>query len=137
MGGAHPAGGSIALGHLIGDHGAALAADLLRFYGLDLADVLHVESALSPRRVLALAEQLPEECALVASLRGGMAHRGWTTERYLLAAITDAAQLANWQRAGGRGKRPTPIPRPQARRPGGAAALISRLVTGHRGPTGR
>ncbi|MCK2242318.1 MULTISPECIES: hypothetical protein [unclassified Crossiella] len=137
MGGAHPAGGSLALGQLITDHGAALLADLLRFYGLDLADVLRPGSGLSPRRVLALAEQLPEDSATVASLRGGPEHRGWTGDRYLLAALADAARLGNWQRGGGHGRRPQPVARPRLRRRGAAAGLISRTIAGHRARTPR
>lgn len=39
-------------------------------------------------------------------------HDAWTVDTYLLAVITDALRGANWQRGGGQGDKPTPIPRP-------------------------
>ena len=36
----------------------------------------------------------------------------WTTGDHLLAAAVDALASGNWQRGGGKGKRPKPIPRP-------------------------
>jgi len=38
--------------------------------------------------------------------------RMWRLEHYLLAAILDSLAAANWQRGGGKGKRPKPTPRP-------------------------
>ena len=36
----------------------------------------------------------------------------WTVDTHLLAGVLDALNGANFQRSGGRGKRPSPIPRP-------------------------
>ena len=36
----------------------------------------------------------------------------WTVDTHLLAGVLDALNGANFQRGGGRGKKPTPIPRP-------------------------
>ena len=36
----------------------------------------------------------------------------WGLAEHLLAVIADALHGANWQRGGGKGKRPKPIPRP-------------------------
>lgn len=36
----------------------------------------------------------------------------WTTADYLNAEIADAITWGNWQRAGGKGKKPKAIPRP-------------------------
>ena len=36
----------------------------------------------------------------------------WTVDTHLLAGVLDALNGANFQRGGGRGKRPSPIPRP-------------------------
>ena len=36
----------------------------------------------------------------------------WTVDTHLLAGVLDALNGANFQRCGGRGKKPTPIPRP-------------------------
>jgi hypothetical protein len=37
---------------------------------------------------------------------------GWTLESHLLAVVADALRGANWQRSGGKGSKPKPIPRP-------------------------
>lgn len=37
---------------------------------------------------------------------------GWETTDFLLAALVDSTQVANWQRGGGKGQRPKPIKRP-------------------------
>lgn len=37
----------------------------------------------------------------------------WTTETYLLANVVDLLQGANWQRGGGKGRKPQPVPRPR------------------------
>lgn len=39
----------------------------------------------------------------------------WGLPEQLLAAAVDALQAANWQRQGGKGTRPKPIPRPGVR----------------------
>ena len=36
----------------------------------------------------------------------------WTVDTHLLAGVLDALNGANFQRSGGRGKRPEPVPRP-------------------------
>ena len=36
----------------------------------------------------------------------------WTVDTHLLAGVLDALNGANFQRSGGRGKRPSPTPRP-------------------------
>ena len=36
----------------------------------------------------------------------------WTVDTHLLAGVLDALNGANFQRGGGRGKRPSPVPRP-------------------------
>lgn len=36
----------------------------------------------------------------------------WGVSEYLLAAVLDTLAGANWQRGGGKGKRPQPVPRP-------------------------
>lgn len=71
------------------------------------------DAPVSPRIILLLAEQLPDDAALVAAHQGGPQFRGWTASRYLLAGAFDAMQAANWQRAGGRGRKPRPVARPR------------------------
>ena len=38
----------------------------------------------------------------------------WTVDTHLLAGVLDALNGANFQRGGGKGKKPTPVPRPNA-----------------------
>lgn len=54
-----------------------------------------------------LLEQLPAESRFARARSGA-----WTLDQYMLAAVFDAVQWGNYQRNGGRGKRPKPIPRP-------------------------
>lgn len=48
--------------------------------------------SMSPRELYALITWLPEDSAFRASLRGGLAHRGWTTDRILIASLLEQAQ---------------------------------------------
>jgi hypothetical protein len=41
----------------------------------------------------------------------------WSTSDHLLASILDALNVSNWQRSGGRARRPKPIPRPTDEKP--------------------
>ena len=56
----------------------------------------------------------------------------WTPDTYLLANLVDLAAAGNWQRGGGKGRRPKPLPRPGARpdatRWGNAKGLDPRTV---------
>ncbi|WP_275462061.1 hypothetical protein [Streptomyces noursei] len=109
-----PGPGSFQLGQLIdAGHGAAIRWDLQRL-GLDLADVWR--GTLAPCRVLDLVEHSPDDSALAAALRGGPAHRPWTLERHLQAALVDAVNTCAWILAQSNGsrsvKRPDPVPRP-------------------------
>ena len=36
----------------------------------------------------------------------------WSVSDHLLADVADSLHAANWQRAGGKGEKPTPVPRP-------------------------
>lgn len=92
-----------------------MLADLWHYYRVDLRDVFAEAATESPRLLLTLAEQLPDDSALVATHHGGPEFRGWTASRYLLAGIFDAVQAGNWQRSGGRGRKPRPVRRPQSR----------------------
>lgn len=70
----------------------------------------------------------------------------WSTEAHLLATAVDTLNAANWQRAGGKGQQPKPIPRPseahelQAKRERAlsrAAAFRARQQQQPPEPTGR
>lgn len=130
-GGEH--GGSLGLCELIDTHGAALLADFHRFYGIDLTEALYGTRLMAPRLLLALAEELPDESALAAAVRGGPQHRGWTVNAHLLASVIDAVGEAAWVTAQAnsrkRIRRPRRFPRPaaQQRRPVTVAALAERF----------
>ena len=57
-----------------------------------------------------LLEQLPAESRFARAKSGA-----WTLDQYLLAGIFDATQWGNYQRGGGKGRKPKPIPRPGER----------------------
>lgn len=105
--------------------GAALYADLRRYYRADLADLWH--GVLSPRQVWWMVEHLPEDSASVAAMRGGAEHRSWTTLAHLLATVADAVQLGTWTTVAAHSKRkppsPKPLPRPDSPRPRAARVL--------------
>jgi hypothetical protein len=84
----------------------------LRYYGVDLADV--VTGRMSPRRLASLVAGLPADSATVRSTLGGDSL--WGLPEHLLARILDTLAGANWQRSGGKGPRPKPVPRPGADR---------------------
>ena len=86
-------GGSSALGELIDRHGAALYADFLTVYGIDLIAFVAGETRHTPRIVLSLIEHLPEGTAFPASYAGDMARRSWRSDHSLLAAIHNAIQV--------------------------------------------
>lgn len=96
MDGGYPAGGSGVLAQLIDDHGEVLVAELLHEYGVDLRDLFHSDSPLSPRYVLNLIKHLPVGGAYNAALRGGPEFRGWDVERYAMAATVDSLRSLQW-----------------------------------------
>src|SRR5690606_41495763 len=64
----------------------------------------------APARVYRLPRALREKRRCVRAAAGPQAD--WDANGHLLAAILATVQTANWQRGGGKGKRPKPIPRP-------------------------
>lgn len=109
------AGGSRQLVQLIDDHGPAVLADLLRYYGVDLRDLWRDGTDLTPRYVFWLVEHLPADSATYAAMKGGAEYRPWTIETYLLAQAVNLLAGANHQRAGKRMRRaPVQPPKPKA-----------------------
>jgi len=100
MAGGQPAGGSFQLDKLIVEHGSAILADLLHYYGHDIHDLWRDGSGLTPRTVLWLVGQLPEGSAFFASVQGGAKYRSWTLQNQLLAFAGNSLYAANRQRAG-------------------------------------
>jgi hypothetical protein len=99
---------------LINEHGGAVAADLLRFYGMDIHGL--TDGSLSPKYVLALLENLPADSALVTAMRGGADFHGWDRHSYLLADVFDAVQYLTHTFVSANAKKtpksPEPYPRP-------------------------
>lgn len=117
MGRGDYAGGSLELARLIDEAGESVFADLRRYYGVDLLDVLRPESGLNPRQVLVYINQLPAQSNTMAHLQGGPQFRGWSPEVYMLANVFDAIRAhthtyvsANSKK---KPKQPEPIERPQ------------------------
>lgn len=100
-------GGSLGLLDLLEDHWEALDYDLLTL-GLDINRIGSPD--LDWRRLKAVVRYLPPTSALHRSMYGAQAE--WGVTEHLLASAVDALRGANWQRSGGKGKRPEPIPRP-------------------------
>lgn len=78
--------------------------------GLDLRDTGTTDLPWS--RLRSIISHLPPTSALGMELNGPSAT--WDTTDYLLAAAVDALAVANWQRGGGKGRRPKRISRPGA-----------------------
>ena len=64
---------------------------------------------ISPRELLSWLEHLPADSALMRALNPDIA---WGLPEQLLAGVVDVLTWANYQRAGGKGPKPKPVPRP-------------------------
>lgn len=105
-----------------------MEADLLRYYQIDLARDLSL-GRLSFGRLQRLIRKLPADSATALSVHGERAT--WGPNEHLLAHLIDVSAVANWQRGGGKGSKPTPVKRPgtdQARRTTLTTAEIRRRL---------
>jgi hypothetical protein len=118
------------LAALLERHCEALEADLARYYRVDLRDLWRGGGALTYRRLQVLLDHLPPESATMTALReeftddelSAMAknaepsgHGPWSHPDLLLAGISDRLDWVIWAIfavQGGKGDRPTPMPRP-------------------------
>lgn len=82
-------GGIRGLWRLVEDYAEPLEADLLQYYGLDLADLFRPGSRLTWRRLAVLVRQLPPTSRTAAAQAG---HDVWSGERHLLADLVDLGQ---------------------------------------------
>jgi hypothetical protein len=74
--------------------------------GLDICDL--GTPGLTYRRLQVILSNAPEDSAYACSARGD----SWTKSDHLLAIVADRLAVSNWQRGGGKGTKPDPIPRP-------------------------
>ena len=106
-------GGILGLLTLIDEHGEAIEYDLISL-GLRLRDL--GTDKLSWRDLAVIARQLPRESALARAMVEESSQ--WGVTEHLLALVVDVLAVANWQRGGGKGSRPKPLPRPGAQSSG-------------------
>lgn len=101
-------GGIAGLAALIGEHTAAVRRDLHAYHRVRLSDI---GRTVTWGEVGAFLAHLPPDAALWAVTNSP---RQWRWIEHLLAASVHAAQSGNWQRGGGKGRRPRPIKPPGA-----------------------
>lgn len=103
------AGGIAGLHALIAEHGEAIEWDLSSYHnGRSLEDLF--TGRMRWWQLRAYLSHLPRESALARALLGEDV--AWGLNEQLLAATLDTLRAANYQRAGGKGSKPKPLPRP-------------------------
>lgn len=90
------------------EHGRAVEADLLRA-GWRLGDLTWTE-------LISWIRHPVRDSALARSLVGP--DHEWRITDHLIAGVHDRLAEANWQRGGGKGPKPRPLPRPGAENKG-------------------
>jgi hypothetical protein len=95
---------------ILSEYGYEIEADFQQYYRLDIAELY--TGGLSPARAFRLVTMLPAESRFARAAAGPRGE--WRINDYLLAAVVDTLAVANWQRGGGKGRRPKPLPRPGA-----------------------
>nr|BFF26868.1 hypothetical protein GCM10025732_48330 [Glycomyces mayteni] len=88
---------------LLHAYGDDIEADFHEYYRLDIADVY--TGALSPAKAFRLMLRLPAASRFIRAVAGPKAE--WNASEYILAGILDTLANANWQRGGGKGRRPS------------------------------
>ena len=113
-------GGRAGLERLLREYWNELEADFRRHYHLRLSEAVHgqagtAEGRLPARELLSLIHGLAAmpDSLLSRKLRGSMAD--WDLHAMLLRHQSLLLAGANWQRSGGKGSKPKPIPLPDAR----------------------
>ncbi|WP_068922203.1 hypothetical protein [Planobispora rosea] len=102
------AGGIAGLHALLIEHGEAIEWDLSHYHRRSIADLF--TGHLRWWQLRAYLSHLPRESALARKLLGPDA--AWGLSEQLLAIAVDQLRAGNWQRGGGKGAKPKPIPRP-------------------------
>lgn len=108
------AGGSLTAAEVLDEFGSAIYADFFHYYPTFSWEEF-LAGRISPTLFIALLQGLPQESAFRAEWAGGPEHRTWSLDTHLLATVVDLLQGANYQRSGGKGRKPTPINRPRSK----------------------
>lgn len=103
-------GGIIALLRFLEIYGSAVEADFQRYYHIYLGDLF--TGKLTWRRFRELLSELPLGSQTNVAVEGPAAYWGLTDE--LLAIVANILAIANWQRGGGKGRKPEPIEKPES-----------------------
>ena len=99
----YEAGGIARLAAFLTEHGEAVEFDLRRYWGARLVDITW-------RELRVFLAHVPADSATARAVHGEAA--AWGLAEHLLAAVVDVLQFANYQRAGGKGRKPRPVKRP-------------------------
>ena len=102
------AGGIAGLHELIAQHGEAIEWDLSHYHHHSLHDLF--DGALTWRELRSYLSHMPRESALARALLGE--DSPWGLNEHLLAFAIDVLRQGNYQRGGGKGAKPKPLPRP-------------------------
>lgn len=108
------AGGISGLHALLEEHGEAIEWDLSHYHHRSLHDLF--DGTLTWRQLRSFLSHLPRDSALARKLLGNDAP--WGLQEQLQAMTIDVLRQGNWQRGGGKGGRPKPLPRPGAKKSG-------------------
>lgn len=112
------AGGIVGLHRQLAEHGEALRYDLyMAGRSIDLLGT----PELSWLDLRAIMRHSPRGSAYYRAVHGEVAE--WDMTVQLLAVVADRLGAGNWQRGGGKGGKPKPIPRPKAHRRIGTTVL--------------
>ena len=104
----HGPGGTLSLAALIEEHGEAFEYDLIRL-GVRLRDAPSPE--LNWRDLWVIARRSGRDSELYRDMNPGD-DVSWSVDTYLLAQLVDNTSFRLYQAAGGKGKKPKPVPRP-------------------------
>ena len=118
-------GGVLSLLALIDEHGEALEFDLIAL-GLRLRDCPSPE--FNWRDLFVVCRYLGRDSMLYASMNPDD-DTSWSVTDYLLAMVADNTSFRLYQAAGGKGKKPKPVPRPgDVKRYGGDALPVTEMA---------
>ena len=118
-------GGVLSLLALIDEHGEALEFDLIAL-GLRLRDCPSPE--FNWRDLWVVCRRLGRDSELYKSTNPDD-DTSWSVTDYLLAMVADNTSFRLYQAAGGKGKKPKPVPRPgDVKRYGGDALPVTEMA---------